>query len=45
MGWHRVDPRYLRQREPGTLTLAYVSHGELDLGQLVLQVDQAGRIV
>lgn len=45
MSWHRVDPRYLRQREPGTLTLAFVSHGELDLGQLVLHLDRTGQVV
>src|SRR5690349_22947969 len=45
MGWHRVAPRYLRQRAPDTLTLAFVSHGELDLGQLVLHLDRAGQVV
>jgi len=45
MGWHRVDPHYLRQREPDALTVAFVSHGELDLGQLVLHLDQAAQVV
>jgi hypothetical protein len=37
--WYRVDPRYLRQADPDGLTLAYVSHGELDSGHLVLHLD------
>ena len=39
MAWHRIDPRYLRQADPDGLTLAYVSHGERDMGQLVLYLD------
>jgi hypothetical protein len=34
-----VDPRYLRQPEPEGLTLAYLSHGERDTGQLMLYLD------
>ena len=45
MSWHRVDPRFLRQHQPDGVTLAFVSHGELDLGQLVLHLDRAGRVV
>ena len=40
MAWYRVDPRYLRQADPDGLTLAYVSHGELDSGHLVLHLDR-----
>jgi hypothetical protein len=40
VAWYRVDPRYLRQADPDGLTLAYVSHGELDTGHLVLHLDR-----
>lgn len=39
MAWHRIDPRYLRQPDPDGLTLAYVSHGERDMGHLLLHLD------
>ena len=39
MAWQRIDPRYLRQSGPGGLTLAYVSHGERDIGHLLLYLD------
>ena len=39
MAWHRIDPCYLCQPDPDGLTLAYVSHGERDTGNLLLQVD------
>ena len=39
MTWHRVDPRYLRQPDPDGLTLAYISHGERDVGHLMLHLD------
>jgi hypothetical protein len=39
VAWYPVDPRYLRQSEPDGLTLAYVSHGERDTGQLLLYLD------
>ena len=39
MAWYRADPRYLRQADPDGLMLAYVSHGELDSGHLVLHLD------
>jgi hypothetical protein len=38
--WYRVDPRHLRQADPDGLTLAYVSHGELDTGHLVLHLNR-----
>jgi hypothetical protein len=37
VAWYRVDPRFLRQADPDRLTLAYVSHGELDTGCLLLR--------
>ena len=39
MAWHRIDPRYLRQSDPDGITLAYVSHGERDMGHLLLHLD------
>ena len=39
VAWHRIDPRYLRQADPDGLTLAYVSHGERDMGHLLLHLD------
>lgn len=39
MAWHRIDPRYLRQPDPDGITLAYVSHGERDVGHLLLHLD------
>jgi hypothetical protein len=37
--WFRVDPRFLRQTAPDLLTVAYVSHGERDTGNLTLYLD------
>jgi hypothetical protein len=39
VAWHRIDPRYLRQPDPDGITLAYVSHGERDMGHLLLRLD------
>lgn len=39
MPWYRVDPRFLRQTDPGVQTVAYVSHGERDTGNLTLYLD------
>jgi hypothetical protein len=39
VAWHRIDPRYLRQTDPDGLALAYVSHGERDMGHLLLYLD------
>ena len=39
MAWQRIDPRYLRQPDANGLTLAYVSHGERDMGQILLYLD------
>jgi hypothetical protein len=36
VAWYRVDPRFLRQTDPDVLTVAYVSHGERDTGNLTL---------
>jgi hypothetical protein len=44
VAWYRVDPRFLRQPDPDRLTLAYVSHGELDMGYLLLHLDSAGEV-
>ena len=40
VAWYRIDPRYLRQADPDGLTLAYVSHGERDIGHLLLHLDR-----
>jgi hypothetical protein len=40
VSWYRIDPRYLRQADLDGLTLAYVSHGELDTGHLALHLDR-----
>lgn len=44
MGWYRIAPHYLRQDDPGALTLAFVSHGGLDSGQLTLHLDQDNQV-
>jgi hypothetical protein len=45
VAWYRIDPRYLRQPDPDGLTLAYVSHGERDTGQLLLHLDRQRAVV
>jgi hypothetical protein len=44
VAWYRVDPRFLRQTDPEVQTVAYVSHGERDTGNLTLYLDVAHEV-